>query len=76
MYIWVAFGLEGGNQSSGAGWWLKKKCWRSGPNLPRGSGMVQAWVDQKCIDKRDILRLFSMSKGTIFLNQFRLNDMQ
>ena len=20
LYIWVAFGLEGGNQSSGAGW--------------------------------------------------------
>ncbi len=28
MYIWVAFGLEGGNQSSGAGWWPKRKCWR------------------------------------------------
>ncbi len=37
MYIWVAFGLEGGNQSSGDGWWPKSKCWRSGPNLPRGS---------------------------------------
>ena len=37
VYIWVAFGLEGGNRSSGAGWRSKRKFWRSGPNLPRGS---------------------------------------
>jgi hypothetical protein len=36
VYIWVAFGLEGGNRSSGDGWWPKRKFWRSGPNLPRG----------------------------------------
>jgi hypothetical protein len=30
------------------------------------AGMVQAWVDQKHL-KRDILRLFLMSKGTIYL---------
>ena len=37
LYIWVAFGLEGGNQSSGDKWWPKRKFWRSEPNLPRGS---------------------------------------
>jgi hypothetical protein len=30
------------------------------------SGMVQTWVGQKHL-KRDILRLFLMSKGTIYL---------
>ncbi len=37
VYIWVTFGFEGGNQSSGAGWWPNRKFCRSGPNLPRGS---------------------------------------
>ncbi len=34
--------------------------------LVAAAGMVQAWVDQKHL-KHDILRLFSMSKGTIYL---------
>ena len=37
VYFWVACGLDGGNRSCGAGWWLKRKFWRSRPNLPRGS---------------------------------------
>ncbi len=37
MYIWVAFGLEGGNRSIGDRWWPKRKFWRSGRNMPRGS---------------------------------------
>ena len=37
VYIWVAFGLEGGNRSCGAVCCPNRKFWRSGTNLPRGS---------------------------------------